>query len=96
MIEAPISEEDLDLSSDYLDEWHGRDAFFDFGEDDLEIGYNGYGEEDEDTDDLIDKGVAEEFKDEIMGIADIQLDNVPIKHGRNKSKRRYSNKNRQN
>ncbi len=32
MIEAPFSE-DLDYSSDYLDEYHGRDAYFDSDED---------------------------------------------------------------
>jgi hypothetical protein len=32
MIEAPLSE-DLEYSSDYLDEFHGRDAFFDFNDD---------------------------------------------------------------
>ena len=32
MIEAPMSEDDLDVSSDYLEEYHGKDAYND-GED---------------------------------------------------------------
>jgi len=32
MVEAPFSE-DLDYSSDYLDEFHGRDAYYDSDED---------------------------------------------------------------
>ena len=33
MIEAPMSEDDLDVSSDYLEEYHGKDAYNDEDED---------------------------------------------------------------
>ena len=33
MIEAPMSEDDLDVSSDYLEEYHGKDAYNDDDED---------------------------------------------------------------